>query len=64
MERRGERTIINLEVKKILGKEHFIHHPNVIAKSNMFKDDGVHLSDMRNDYLIVDFKLMINNFVL
>lgn len=60
-----ERTIINSEVKKILDREHFIHHPKIIArKSYLFRDDGVHLSDIGNDYLIEDFKLWIKHFIV
>lgn len=60
-----ERTIINSEVKKILDRDHFIQHPKIIAKkSYLFRDDGVHLSDIGNDYLIEDFKLRIKHFIL
>lgn len=32
----NERTFINSEVKKILDRKHFIHHPKVIARKSYF----------------------------
>lgn len=60
-----ERGMINSETKKFLGGENFIQHPRIIgSKSYLFRDDGVHLTDIGNDYLLEDFKLKLQQIIV
>ena len=60
-----ERGMINSETKKFLGGENFIQHSRIIgSKSYLFRDDGVHLTDIGNDYLLEDFKLKLQQIIV
>ena len=64
MERGGEGKLVNDGMRTFLGKDNCIQYPRIIRKSYWFRDDGVHLSDIGNDYLLEDFRLKIKQNIL
>ena len=58
---RGKKQINSVDdgMRSFLGKDNCIQQPRIIRKSYLFKDDGVYLSDIGNDYLFEDFRLKI-----
>ena len=59
-----QRNLVNDGMRSFLGKDNCIQHPRIIRKSYLFRDDGVHLSDIGNDYLLEDFRLKIKHNIL
>ena len=55
-----QRNLVNDGMRSFLGKDNCIQNPRIIRKSYFFfRDDGVHLSDLGNNFLLEDFRLKI-----
>ena len=59
-----QRNLVNDGMISFLGKDNCIQHHRIIRKSYLFRDDGIHLSDIGNDYPLEDFRLKIKQNIL
>ena len=59
-----ERSLVNEGIRNFLGKDNCIQHLRITKKIYLFRNDGVHLSDIGNDYLLEDLRLKIKQNTL
>jgi hypothetical protein len=57
-------TLINMGIRNFLRKDQCISHEKICKKGYLFRDDGVHLSDVGNDYLLEDIQSKIKRNTL
>ncbi|XP_062591664.1 uncharacterized protein LOC134253166 [Saccostrea cucullata] len=60
-----ERSMINKGISDFIGMEHIIRHGKIEPRKRyLFRRDGIHLSDLGNDFLLDDFKIKIQQSII